>query len=77
MIAKGAYDRVYDLLEFSSALLPPPPFDPANCETKSMGTGNMIVEFFSAAMEFNVCKKKKKKQQLITEKKMDTLKHKQ
>ena len=57
----------HDLLEFSSAPLLPPPFDPANCETKSMGTGKMIVEFFSAAMEFNVCKIKK--QQLITEKK--------
>ena len=49
----------HDLLEFSSAPLLPPPFDPANCETKSMGTGKMIVEFFSAAMEFNVCKIKK------------------
>ena len=28
----------------------------ANCDTKSIGTGNIIVEFFSAAIEFKVCK---------------------
>ena len=28
----------------------------ANCDTKSIGTGNMIVEFFSAAIEFKVWK---------------------
>jgi len=41
-------------------LLPPPPplefFELANCDTKSIGTGNMIVEFFSAAIEFRVCR---------------------
>jgi hypothetical protein len=29
-----------------------------NWEMKSMGTGKMMVEFFSAAIEFNVCEEK-------------------
>ena len=31
--------------------------DLVNCERKSIGTGKMIVEFFSAAMELRVCGK--------------------
>ena len=31
----------------------------ANCEMKSIGTGNIMVEFFSAAIELNVWKQKK------------------
>ena len=35
-------------------LLPLADLELANCDTKSMGTGKMIVEFFSAAIEFKV-----------------------
>ena len=65
----------HDLLEFSSAPLLPPPFDPANCETKSMGTGKMIVEFFSAAMEFNVCKIKKQETAINNREKVQVMKY--
>ena len=33
--------------------------DLRKCEMKSMGRGKIIVEFFSADIEFNVCKERK------------------
>ena len=36
-------------------LLPPPLPRLRKCEMKSMGSGKMMVEFFSAEIEFSVC----------------------
>ena len=43
-------------LEADGGRLDEDSFPKAHCDKSSIGNGNMMVEFFSALIEFNVCK---------------------